>query len=136
MTYNFRGAATRHHIDAKDLHARGRRANAGHLYGLAAECVLKAFLEQEGVNVAARGKWWTHIEELWDESLLYMKTRHAAKAYAAKLTRPNPFAEWHVAHRYCKEDDIPLHALPDWEYGSKFVVKLLQTAELDGYFTT
>jgi hypothetical protein len=34
------------------------------------------------------------------------------------------------------EGDIPLAALPDWEHGSKTAVRLLQEAELDGYFTT
>ena len=118
------------------MHSRGRLANAGHLYGLAAECALKAFLEEGGVNFSASGKWWMHIEDIWDKRLLHMNTRHAAKAYAAKLARQNPFAQWDVVHRYCKEADIPLQALPDWEHGSKSAVKLLETAELDGYFTT
>lgn len=54
LTEHFRDAMDRHWQDAELLHRKERLANADHLYGLSAECGLKALLEQDGNRIEGR----------------------------------------------------------------------------------
>jgi hypothetical protein len=134
MTYQFRSAAYRHILDAQQLHAAGRRENAGHLFGFSSECVLKAFLEREGADVNRPGRWWEHVEKLWDQFLAHMQTREGAK-WAARLPAQNPFVNWSVSDRYRDSSNIVLSDLPLWESGAKKACRVLKQAEIDGYFS-
>ncbi len=55
MAIDFLDAAGRHRADAELLFEHGRWPNADQLYGLAAECGLKAVMEVLGMPVDARG---------------------------------------------------------------------------------
>jgi hypothetical protein len=133
MTYQFRSAARRHILDAERLHRATRTANAGHLFGFACECALKAFLEREGVAFDQRGRWWHHVNELWKHFLAHMRTREGAR-WAAKMPQENPFRNWSVSDRYRDDQNIVLADLPLWESGAKKACNLLKQAEIDGYF--
>jgi hypothetical protein len=69
---DFPASARRHLADAKLLEANGRLANAGHLYGFAAECGLKALLIWHGYPTDPEGSpdpkrkptFRVHISEL------------------------------------------------------------------------
>jgi len=85
-------AHDRHWEDAELLFQEGRLANADHLYGLSAECGLKAIWpgrEVERVHLD-RGLWERFVEE------------YNAGNRPIPLTLPveNPFREWRISHRY------------------------------------
>jgi len=58
------------------------RANADHLFGLAAECALKAVMQALGMlslrsdGVPADKKHKVHINDLWNEFITFANTPH------------------------------------------------------------
>ena len=103
---DFSNAHRRHWKDAELLFTEGRLANADHLYGLSAECGLKAMLEVEGQSVVP--PYRSHVDELWDEFRTFANGRKGAM-YLSKLPPGNPFSDWTVADRYahCSHFDPP-----------------------------
>lgn len=96
-------AAQRHYQDGKLLHEQSppRLANASHLYGLAAECALKAIMRKVLPNTTFGGRTG-HIPELFTE----FKSHKSAKD-AKLLTRVSSCAlgltNWSVQQRYQAE---------------------------------
>ena len=106
MQPDFYNAFCRHASDADLLLECKRWANADHLYGIAAECALKALLQIQGISFAENctssdRKYWVHINKLWDKYLSFMQTRDACE-----ISDTNPFQNWDIAQRYAHEDDI------------------------------
>ena len=69
MQPDFYNAFCRHASDADLLLECKRWANADHLYGIAAECALKALLQIQGISFAENctssdRKYWVHINKL------------------------------------------------------------------------
>ena len=65
---DFADARARHWGDAEVLFARGRWANADHLYGLSAECGLKSVMERLGMPMAddlPPRRYRKHVNDLW-----------------------------------------------------------------------
>jgi hypothetical protein len=101
---NFRMAAERTYRDAAHLEDGKRLANADHLYGLAAECALKAILVGLGVippsGPPPKDFWRKHIDMVWSQySACVSGQGHSSYLVASA----NPFAGWKADHRY--EDD-------------------------------
>lgn len=134
MAANFRVAAQRTYRDAAYLEQHQRIANADHLYGLAAECALKAILV--GLRVIPPGgppvgdRWRKHIDKLWDQYSLYVSA-NGSVSYSLPITA-NPFDAWRVDHRY--EDDLLFTQgrLTATAQGAREANRLLEQAILDG----
>ena len=94
---DYSDAHRRHWHDAELLFTSGRLANADHLYGLSAECGLKAVLRMEGQPVVP--PYREHADKLWDEFRTFADGRKGAM-YLSRLPRGNPFSDWAVADRY------------------------------------
>ena len=72
MPSDFIDAADRHFEDADFLESNGRVANADHLFGLSAECALKAVMQGLGMALRPGGvplerRHRVHINDLWLE---------------------------------------------------------------------
>ena len=97
MAENFQAAARRSSKDADLLYENSRLGTADHLYGLAAECALKAILERCGVlspsNIPTQLK--CHIDKLWTEYGI-----HASGRKMPPIPNDNPFSSWRVHDRY------------------------------------
>lgn len=94
-------AHLRHWEDAESLFARGRWANADHLYGLSAECGLKAVMRERGMPVDDQGapmerKHREHIDKLWPVYLDFVKRRDGQR----HLLGGEPFDDWSVHDSY------------------------------------
>ena len=105
MTSDFRDAASRHYEDAELLllPVNGRIANADHLFGIAAECSLKAVMEGLGMMLddgkpKASGHR-VHADKLWAAFQSFAKGRVQAR-YVVPLAIGNPFANWEIDQRY------------------------------------
>lgn len=102
---NYWEAAVRHYHDGKVLLSSQpvpREANADQLFGLAAECALKAILVWLGVPTDADGGVTEpgvkkHIDALWPEYVNHPDGRVAARY---QVGAQNPFHDWSVHHRY------------------------------------
>jgi len=85
--------------DAEILFNRLRWANADQLYGLAAECGLKAVMVGLGTRTKSSGdlkKHSVHINKLWNEFITFANGRNGAK-YVGDLSSNNPFQDWDVS---------------------------------------
>lgn len=110
MRVDFKNAARRHFADAQLLEQSNRLANADHLYGISAECALKAIIVEE--NPAAvhpiSGEfidkdYWLHFKstnskrDLWQVFSVGFAGRLAAHN---PLPSSNPFSDWEIDQRY------------------------------------
>ncbi|QKM57695.1 hypothetical protein [Burkholderia glumae] len=99
---NFADAAGRHWADAALLEREIRYDNADQLYGIAAECAIKAALVTAVTNCDAAGlkkAYKTHINELWDRIAPNAIPRHMANLQPL-LKIQNPYSDWSVDQRY------------------------------------
>ncbi|HRS17559.1 MAG TPA: hypothetical protein P5234_15090 [Thermoanaerobaculaceae bacterium] len=136
MSTDYVDAATRHRSDADLLHDSKRWPNADQLYGLAAECALKAVMKALGMAVRADGAplehhHRVHIDKLWGE-FLSLANGSGGASYAALLTPTNPFANWSVEQRYHCTSSIAQTTVEDHKNGTTAVFSVLSQARQDG----
>lgn len=106
MSTDFRDASARHFEDAELLltQPEPRAASADHLFGLSAECSLKAVMLALGMAAhndgapADRGHK-VHMPELWAAFQSFAAGRLASR-YLEPLDKVNPFSDWAVDQRY------------------------------------
>lgn len=142
-------AARRHLRDGEALYRADRHANAGQLFGFAAECGLKAMLVACKVAVGADGclppahpaqskgkhPLREHVPVLLDRI-----TQHgqlipdgvAATRYLATMPRLVDFKDWSIDHRYWREGALPLDSVAGWCLAAGEVGAMLDAAEQDG----
>lgn len=99
---DFLDAMDRHWRDAELLRRKERLANADHLYGLSAECGLKALLEQDGNWIEGRTR--CHIDRLWRECGSLADGR--AESTSDFNPEANPFDDWRISDRYAHRREI------------------------------
>ena len=137
MSPDFRDAAERHWEDATYLLADSRLANADHLFGLSAECALKALMLGLGMVLRPDGapqdpKHRVHINNLWDE-FIGLATGPDGARYAALLSgTSNPFKYWDVAQRYAHRNHVFAAAVEQHRVGCGLTRQVLNAALLDG----
>lgn len=93
---NYAESGIRLFKDAKLLHDNNKLATACHLYGLAAECAIKAFLESQSNS---RKIPFKHLPDLIDDAKRSLSGR--AHAHLTNLiSGPNYFTGWKIENRY------------------------------------
>lgn len=137
MPVDFRDAAERHWEDAEYLSADTRTANADHLYGLSAECALKAVMLALGMAIRPDGapddrRHRVHIKQLWNEFISFAHSRSGAR-YASRLAHvPNPFMDWDVNQRYDHRSGVTLAVAGSHQQGAQMAKQILDSAVLNG----
>lgn len=137
MPIDFRDAAERHWEDAQYLMADTRTANADHLYGLSAECALKAVMLALGMALRPDGapdyrRHRVHINQLWNEFVSFANSRNGAR-YASRLAHvANPFMDWDVNQRYNHRTGITPAVAASHEQGAHTAKQILDSAVLNG----
>lgn len=101
MHPDYRDAAERHWEDASYLSADKRFANADHLYGLSAECALKAVMQGLGMPLRPDGvpmdkQNRIHINLLWDEFSTFAQSRNGARYATGINSMPNPWTSFEI----------------------------------------
>ena len=101
---DFHDAHLRHWDDAECLFEDGRWANADQLYGLSAECGLKAVMLVSRMPVGRFGvptqrEHRQHVNILWPEFKKFVRGRIGGR-YLNMLPGGNPFASWSIEDRY------------------------------------
>lgn len=137
MDPDYRDAADRHWQDAKLLVDFERLANADHLFGLAAECALKAVMVSLGMSMnegkPAEKRHQVHINHLWGEFLAFVATRESV-GYASILLLggDNPFSDWHVAQRYGPQSLLDRPLVDRHAEAAGLTMRCLHASLLDG----
>ena len=108
---DFADANERHWEDAERFYKENRWANAEYLYGLSAECGLKAVMVVVGLKTDGRGSpglaYRRHVHELWEPFIawfgMFAWTEAFAKAdYLRWMMDYKPFEDWSHHDRYAK----------------------------------
>ena len=135
MPVDFLDAHTRHKEDAAHLESDQRWANADHLYGMSAECGLKALMAVFGMpTTGGDPDDWAdrkHIDELWDRYEAYRSGHQAGPEY--QLTGPNPFATWRAKQRYHARTGFTQATVAPHRMAAITVAALVQQARGDGH---
>lgn len=115
LTADFIDAHERHWEDAELLFECHRWAGADHLYGLSAECGLKAVMKASGMEVDETGtprrKYRKHVRELWPLFVDFMEQNNELWD---EFPDDEPFDDWshhdRYAHRGCfRSDNVGRH---------------------------
>jgi len=140
--FDFKAAARRHHHDAELLRNEGRGANAGQLYGFAAECGLKALMVAHGlptepsgdIRKRPRGNFRKHMPDLGQAvaTITLFPDGRAATRYVSMLPDLSHFNDWSVDHRYWMEAMLPSGSLQNWHAAALQVSAMLDAATADG----
>jgi hypothetical protein len=131
MSDNFKIAAKRHYNDAEYLKQAGRKANAGQLFGLAAECGIKAVMIQVLNKPNPRKHLHNGLLEHRFLDLLYSDLGQGRTSnYLAIIPNIQSFSNWSIDHRYWDDAAVP-DSLEDWRSASTEVMKMLDVAILD-----
>jgi hypothetical protein len=123
---NMRAAARRHQEAAETLHGGARQDVAGYLYGLAAECGIKALMLDLGMRPAAKGPtgddpFYAHFTRL--KTMLRDDSRARQHQDLRKFTEDDRFMEhWDVAMRYSDGKDIKNAWIESWRQNAKDVM--------------
>lgn len=133
---DYTDAHERHWSDAELLFDRQRWANADHLYGMSAECGLKAVMIGLGLPTDARGspsekKYWAHVNKLWPMFITFAHGYQGAR-YAQLLGHGNKFADWDVSQRYDHRKYFSEDLARRHREGAEEVRNVVQQARLDG----
>jgi hypothetical protein len=138
MDVDFHDAANRHWEDAGHLLIDQRLANADQLFGIAAECALKAIMHALNIiTLDANGKpregeCRIHINNLWKEFETLVQNRGGAR-YAAMLDKTmNPFDDWKVDQRYDHRSTFTEAKVENHRHAAERTMSVLQYAIMDG----
>jgi hypothetical protein len=107
-TDNFPQAARRHWHDAQLLFEKQRLGNADQLFGLAAECALKAAFAAQGHLEPAKlgGPKAVHLPAAWSSYVSALESREAGQSPLLAFD-DCPFDDWSIGHRYAADGAIP-----------------------------
>ncbi|HMV06827.1 MAG TPA: hypothetical protein PKA30_14920 [Accumulibacter sp.] len=103
---DYPAAARRHWRDAELLWSHQRQENADQLYGIAAECAVKAALSSlPGYSAQAclHDKYKLHIDKLWDQVHVHNMQKRFPGVSALLGLDPPPFGDWTIAQRYAAD---------------------------------
>lgn len=136
MQADFLDAHHRHWDDAERLFVAERWANADHLYGLAAECGLKALIEKLiGQGALDPKQDYVHIMEdkkpnnAWSRYQSYLSGRFAIEF---ALPQTNPFSDWRISQRYAHQNQFDAVCINKHRGGAEKVHQLIGKAKSKG----
>jgi len=126
-------ASARRHLEAADtLYATDKRRDvAGYLYGVAAECALKAMMEEAGLRPLSNDKrredpFYAHFPEL--KTLLRDSQLSRAAGTLKKFVEdPNFMGQWDTNMRYCRGDEVNLNWVERWRNQTRDIVSAIGT---------
>lgn len=134
MNTDFTNAFTRHFNDAELLLEKQRFANASQLYGLAAECGLKALMIKFGMPLRdespQKQQDRVHADGVWQRYQSYQGGSLLGATYV--LTTSNPFSAWSIHQRYWKNSCVTEQDAQSHQQGAKDVETLVKKAQLAG----
>lgn len=129
-------AHRRHLNDADRLFQAQRWANADHLYGVAAECGLKALIEKlRGSPLESGDRLHIMEEKKASNAWLKYQTYISGHAKAAKLSLPkfSPFSDWLISQRYANQSNFDRERVQPHREGAQAVAALIKRIVVEGF---
>ncbi len=135
MPTDFYDAFHRHRQDGEILYERQRWANADHLYGLSAECGLKALMLKLGMPVSPagvpQGPYRIHIDRLWTSFRIFASGK-LPPYYFSFLSSNNPFRNWDIGQRYENQSGFNQATVDPHRQEVQKIKQMLDKAKSDG----
>lgn len=139
-------SARRHFTDAGTLLSSSRLANAGQLFGIAAECGIKAILVASKVPVDHEGSigrmhgqkgkgfkdHWPQLGQTLIDLAGAIPDSRTATTYLSTLSNLAHFSDWLIDHRYWRDGALPLTSVAHWQVAAAEVMAALDQAKEDG----
>ena len=126
---DMRAAARRHLEAANILDTTNRRDVAGYLYGIAAECGVKALMQQAGFKPLTNGQhdpYYAHFPAL--KTLLKNKLEgRNATVLRRHVLDDRFFSDWDITMRYSKGSQIPTRLIDQWRAQAVSVISSMDT---------
>lgn len=123
-------AAARRHLQAAESLSQGHRRDvAGYLYGIAAECAIKAMMLDIGLRptVARRDDpFFLHFPELRTALLNQLQGR-LSTPLSHFLTNDSFLSNWAIEMRYCKGDEVLDRWVRSWAAQARNAVASMGT---------
>jgi hypothetical protein len=143
---NYFESARRHFHDAGVLLGGSRSANAGQLFGIAAECGVKAILVASKVPVDTEGSidrlpgvkgkgfrdHWPPLAQALIDWAGAIPDSRTASTYLSALSNLAHFSDWRIDHRYWRDAALPLASVARWQAAAGEVMAALDQAKEDG----
>ena len=130
---DFADARARHWGDAEVLFAGGRWANADHLYGLSAECGLKAvMLRLLGMadDLPPSSKYRKHVNDLWRLFEDFAQQKDGAR-YLRLMPEGDPFADWAIEDRYAHRSGFDRNSVSPHREAARKIGQMAAVADQD-----
>ena len=138
MTYpaDYGDSHRQHWTDAELLFANSRWLNADQLYGLCAECGLKAVMRRWGMPVGPLGvpsdaSHRRHVNTLWPEFATVVRGRIGGR-YLNMLPPRNPFTKWSIHNRYAQHHHFSRVGVQPHRKAARDVRTMVERARQDG----
>ena len=132
MPLDYLDAYRRHLSDADRLFDDQRFPNADHLYGLSAECGLKAIMLKFGMpmnnDMPDKKADMKHANVIWMRYESYRCGFDAAGKYALSA---NPFSDWSITQRYDHRADFDETRTRPHKAGAEVVANLVRMVDTD-----
>ena len=128
---DFTDAHRRHWTDAELLYSHARWPNADHLYGLSAECGLKAVMRFLGMPADTPTKYRKHVRELWPIFEDFARGRDGGR-YVRMLPGGAPFADWSHDDRYAHRSHFNHEGVEPHRLAAQGVRTMVGSMEQDG----
>lgn len=133
---DFGDAHRRHWTDAESLLQSNRWPNADQMYGLSAECGLKALMRRSRMPVGRFGvpkspQHRKHVNELWPEFFAFLNGRIGGR-YVHLIPVGNPFTDWSVGDRYAHSHHFRKSSVEPHRKAARRVCSMIKTAKQDG----
>ena len=128
---DFVDAHRRHWTDAELLYGRERWPNADHLYGLSAECGLKAVMQRLGMPAKICRKYRKHVDELWPKFEDFAQERDGAR-YLELRPDGKPFADWSIHDRYANRKHFDQGRVGPHREAAQGIRVMVRSMEQDG----
>lgn len=123
MAEDYLSAAHRHFEDAELLRERARLDNAGHHYGIAGECAVKAVCLEE---VGRRPTKHFDSDTTKDLRQAAIPNLSGLKGQRILAVLPALFAGWSVHDRYTAKGYTPSTHVDQWRIDADHVLKVMQ----------
>lgn len=123
-------AAQRYYVASEILYGNPQHKGvAGYLYGIAAECAIKALMRESGIRPLEGNRhadpFYAHFPNL--KSVLSNRIQGRHSQILSRFICSTFMQEWDITMRYAPESDIPQNKVDGWRKQAKQAIDAMRS---------
>lgn len=123
-------SAERHFVASEQLYGNAQsKGVAGYLYGIAAECAIKALMRDSGIRSDNGNRqadpYYAHFPSL--KTLLSNRIQGRHSQTLSRFMSGSFMREWDIVMRYAPENDIPQGRVDSWRRQAKQAIDAMRS---------